>query len=86
VLCVEAILFQRAVQSESPTNELEGHPANQPIKKITKGRGMCKVQFDASVFYLAVIVHKIYCWAIVWKSSNKMWSACANDFPHMQDL
>jgi hypothetical protein len=50
VLCVEAILFEHAVLSESLTNELEGQPANQPTKKITKGRDMRKVQFDAGMF------------------------------------
>jgi len=52
-------------------NELEGQPANRPIKKITKGRDMCNVQFDASMFYLAIIVHKIYCWAMVWNFKLK---------------
>ena len=79
MLCVVAILFQHTVQSESTMNEWEGQPPNQPFKKITKRRDMCKVQLDASLIYLAIIVHKIYCWA--------MWIVLMlMNIPHIQDL
>jgi len=40
---------------------------------------MCKVQLDASLIYLAIIVHKIYCWA--------MWIVLMlMNIPHIQDL
>jgi len=79
VLCVEAIFFQHALQSESLMNEWEGQPANQPFREITKGRDMCRVQLDAGLFYLTIIVHKIYCWA--------MWIVLMlMNFPRIQDL
>jgi len=48
---------------------------------------MCKVHFDAAMFYLALTVHKMYCWAMVWKPYTKIQIVLMlMGFPHMQDL
>ena len=45
------------------------------------------MQFDASMVYLDITVHKIYCWAFAWKPYTKLWIVLMlMDFPHIPDF